>query len=96
MIIVSGSSAELTPPVRTCRYTLARRRSLAVRNDARKYVEVRRISVHTKSTIDLRSTAQCLPVVSINYPVLEPSTGRPRAGLGWCGLEKVVGLLVGS
>jgi hypothetical protein len=47
MIIVSESSAKATQPVGTGRYTLARRRSSAARNDTPRYVDTRRISVHT-------------------------------------------------
>ncbi len=48
MIIVSGSSAEATQPVRTGRYTPARRRSSAPHNDTPRYANAWSISVHTE------------------------------------------------
>jgi hypothetical protein len=48
MIIVSEPSAEATQPVHTSRYTPARRRSSAARNDTLRYADAQRISVHTE------------------------------------------------
>src|SRR5437763_1866939 len=48
MIIISESSAEATQPERTGRYTPARRRSSAPRNDTPRYANAWPISVHTE------------------------------------------------
>jgi hypothetical protein len=46
MIIISEPSPEATQPVRTGRYTPARRRSSAACNDTPRYADGRPISVH--------------------------------------------------
>ncbi len=48
VIIVSKSSAEATQPERTGRYTPARRRSSAARDDTPGHADPRQISVHTE------------------------------------------------
>jgi hypothetical protein len=46
VIIISESSAEGTQPVRTDRYTPARRRSSAAGNDTPRHADARPVSVH--------------------------------------------------
>ena len=95
MIIVSGSSAEATQPVRTDRYTPARRRSSAARNDIPRYADARPINVHTEEHHRSKINSPVLPAGSINFPVSGPSIGRSELGR-LVRVEEVVGLLAGS
>jgi hypothetical protein len=72
MIIVSKPSAKATKPGRTSRYKPARRRSSAARNDTRRQVDARPISVHTKCSQGSSSSRQ-----SFGRPA--PSPGRARS-----------------
>jgi hypothetical protein len=81
-IIISESSAEATRPVRTDRSAPARRRSSAVCDDTHSHADARTISVHTKSTTDLRST-DCLRRASApGGPKAEPERGGSTSCAG--------------
>lgn len=68
MITVSEPSAEVSQPVRTGRYTPARRRTSAARDDTPRYADARPIRVHTEERNRFK----------INNP---SASGGPRSGM---------------
>ena len=74
MIIVSRPSAEATQPVSTGRYTPARRRSSAARNDTPRCADAQPISVHTEV---LEGVAVSLHVSGLSYAVSPPPLMTP-------------------
>ena len=82
MIIISEPSANMTQPVRTSRYTPARCRSSAARNDTPRYADARSISVHTEEVNRSRSAVSGLRRASLrDRPVLGAKVvGHPGRG----------------
>jgi hypothetical protein len=75
MIIVSGSSAKATQPVRTGRYTPAHRPSSAARSDTHRYANARRIRVHTE---EVTGSIPVSPTVFMQFKGRIPRVGiRP-------------------